>query len=548
MANPFEGLRYDAEPAADAANPFAGLNYNDEAPVEQISPLKTIALNATNVFGAAPAIYGAGQALVNGADYAQARDQYQQQIDTANEQNPISKWIGKGISLVPETVLGGAVGKVASVGAKAAGLGAKLAEAAPLTQSIVKGAIGGAGYGAASAGGEALSHGQDVLPAAGEGALGGAAAGGTLGAIFHGAGELFRKAPGRDETNLLRGVAEGEGTSGSATPKVKKLLANQQKAVIDTLRNDPELLRASRKPAAEAAPIFRNKLEQVGEQLDPAYKIIDEKTGGVSVRGLVDHLDGEIAELAKDPLNEVYSSGLAKIRDSLLDAWAPKIKEGQQVIQQLKAQGITKIPPSVIPPDVYVPTQKLRQVVTKLQTRAVDVINGLNPGESSKAKAEFAALLKDYLDSHLDAAAVDKAGEAAVAHIRQLNKQYSALATMVKAIDQRAWKEQTGSVSGRGLVKNLLGHGTVTGAFVGAVSGHPVTALGALAAHQAMEHLPAAAAFANSKLAALSRAADAGNPNAIRLLHNLQFAKQLGTAGAGSAGSSVTTTAASQGQ
>jgi len=537
-----------AEPSGNSGGLPAGWSLDELAPEPpEISPLRTVALNATNVFGAAPAISGAISAI-GGGDYASARDAYQQQIDQANEQNPISSWVGKGISLVPETVLGGAVGKVASVGAKAFGVGARLAEAAPLTQSIVKGAIGGAGYGAASAGGEALSHGQDVLPAAGEGALGGAAAGGALGAIFHGAGELFKRAPASDERNLLRGVAEGEGTSGSATPKVKKLLANQQKNVIDTLRADPELLRASRKPAIEAAPVFRGKLEAVGEQLDPAYKIIDEKTGGVSVRGLVEHLDGEIADLAKDPLNEVYSNGLAKIRDSLLDAWAPKIKEGQAVIQSLKAQGITKIPPSVIPSDVYVPTQKLRQVVTKLQTRAVDVINGLNPGESSKAKAEFAAILKDYLDSHLDAAAVDKAGEAAVAHIKQLNKTYSALATMTKAIDQRAWKEQTGSVSGRGLVKNLLGHGTVTGAVVGAVSGHPVTALGALAAHQAVEHLPGAAAYANSKLAAVARAAQAGNPNALRLLKVAQFAKQVGTAGAGAVGSSVATTAAGQGQ
>lgn len=504
----------------------------------------TFAAKMFNPFGLGPVVTGL-TAKLQGHDYATARDEARRQLGLAEEENPIAAKAGGVASIGSEMALGGVLGKVAGAGAKGLGFATSLRLGSPLATSVAKGVAGGAAYGAAGGAGEALSEGRDVLPAALHGGAVGGLLGGVVGGVAHGIGKAFKGAGAKAEQDMLQGVAQGEGTLGSATVKTKKLMANIKPNILLTLREDPLLLKASRKLATEAEPVFRTKLEELGSKLDPLYQHVDQATGGVSVRGLVDHLDAEIRELAKQPLSEVYTNGLAKIRDSLTEAWAPGWKAANKTVDDLIAQGIPKvrIPKNLLPADVLVPTREARKVVTQLQTRATDVLGGLTPGETAKAKAEFAAVLKDYLDSHLDVAGGKSAlAEQSVKAIRELNKRYSAVATMLSAIQQRGWKEATGSVTGKGLAGGLLKKGTLIGAGAMAMHGNIPGAIGSLAMHQVVDHLPQMVRGGNAKLAQLAALAEQGNPGALKILAAVQQGRRAGLVGSGAVGSNVATT------
>ena len=182
---------------------------------------------------------------------------------------------------------------------------------------------------------------------------------------------------------------------------------------------------------------------------------------------MVDFLDGKVAELKKTPLNEQYVHAVEDIRNSALEAWAPNLNAA---LRSEEARAVPAVKAAVLDQlDVQVPTADVRKMVTRLQTRGSQVINPLNPGEASIMKADMASMLKTFLDSHLDAAAAGAPDVAtAVANIRQINSTYSALANIQKAIEQRAWKEETNS-------KSLGGHlgqlGQLLAGVVGAAHG-----------------------------------------------------------------------------
>lgn len=515
----------------------------------------TFGTHAVNAFGLLPALGGAvnvglgklGFETAAGPGYAAGRDFIRGEMARGKEEHPVAARAGGVASIAPEMLLGGIAGKGVGLAAKATGFSTGLRLGSPLAESVAKGVASGAAYGAAGGAGEALSVGEDVLPAALKAGAVGGLAGGALGAVAHGVGALAKKAGARAEADMLQGVAQGEGTAGSATVRTKKLMSGpQMKAnILETLKADPVLLKASRKAAVDALPVFTRKLEEVGSKLDPLYTKVDSVTGGVSVRGLVDHLNAEIAEAGKQPLTGVFRRGLSEIRDDVLNSWAPKFADQERVVADLIKQGVpeAKIPAHLKPGDVKVPTQDLRAMVTGLQTRSVQALGGLTPGETARAKAEFAAIVKDYLDSHLDAAG-GRSGltDEAVKQIRAVNKTYSALSTMLAAIQQRGWKEATGSVTGKGIAGGLLKKGTMLGAGAMALHGNIPGAIGALATHQVVEHLPAAVRAGNAQLARLTAGVQAGNPAAMKIMDAIQQAHRAGTAGAASLGSSAVTT------
>lgn len=519
---------------AEPHNELAASFQPEVAPVS-LTPFETFAGQAVNIFGAGPAIAG-GIGALEGKDYAASRDAYAEMLRQAGEDNPLSSKAGRIASLVPEAVIGSAVGKLAAPAVKAFSTLARLGETG---SAIAAGAAGGAGYGAAAEAGKGLSEGKgagEIAVDALEGAGGGAVLGGALGGAAHKVATFLKGAGEREVAGLVPEITEGAGA------KVTKRVAKNREEIVAVLKSEPELLAASRRGAAEALPVFKSKLEEIGGKLDPLYKRIDAATGGVSVKELVGHLDTQIKDLAKTPLNEVYSGGLQKIRDSILDAWAPAMKDAERVAADLRAQGITRIPASLQPQDVLVPTQAVRKLTTQLQTRAVGVAEGLNPGETAKAKAEFASIVKGFLDSHLDAGSAKAPGLAdAVKAIREINKKYSAVAQMLEAVEQRGIKEASGQGS-KTIAKDILHRGSMIGAGVAALSGHPLAAVGSLASHQVLEHLPALAKAADSRVAHIQRLAEAGNPQALKLVRNIQRAREVGTAGAGAAGSMLTTT------
>jgi hypothetical protein len=545
-----EGFVPDAQPAGGAFPEGFQPDATTPTPPRTFSNAETFGLNAANLFGAGPAVYSALKYIQEGDVYKKsaaaeaARIDYQSALDTteADDEHAWARRAGKLAAIGGETIVGGAAGKLIGVGAKAAGLASKIApwaEANPLIAKVLSGAGSGAAYGAASGAGTAASKGQDVGEEALKGAGVGAALGGALSGVAGAAKKLLKGAPEREEADLLRGITNGSGEFGGATPTAKKIVQRDREDIIATLRSDPELRAVVSGPAKDALPVLQNRLEQTGSRLDPLYDVVDRSSGGVSMHGLVNTIDDEIQRLGRTPLNELYVNAMKDIKQSAINAWAPGLDKTAESQAKLSAMGIAT-PLRLQPQDVMVPTRDVRAMVTRLQTRGSQVINPLNPGEASQMKADIAGFMKGFIDSHLDVAAEQGPEVAqAVNAIREINTTYSALKNMTKAIEQRAQKEGTGSVSLGGNLKHLLTHGAggaaAAMALHGNLPGAAVTGTAALLASQA----PKIARGVTTSMANLQRAAAAGNPKAIALLDTLTNLRRVGTAGAGHVGGVV---------
>lgn len=539
-----------------AAAPASGFNPDaylagPAAPAEQFSPGETFLRHAANPFGVAPALSGVLQHLVHGEEYASARDRYRGQLEQSAEQNPKAAFLGKVGALIPETAIGGGVGKLAQGAIKGTQLATKLAtvaETSPVLAGAAKGALGGAAYGAAGGAGEAVSEGKDVLPAAGVGAGVGGALGGALGAVGGKVSKAFKGAKEREGEDILSGLRRGDNTNGSSTVTAAKMLDRDKEDIVRVVRENPELRKLHNKAAKDALPAFHEALEKTGSKLDPHYDAIDKATGGQSVHNLVNSLDQEVERLGKDPLNEKAIEAVQEIKRSIVKAWAPRLLETERSRQILRDTGM-EIPQALVGEDVMVPTREVRKMVTRLQKRGSNVINTLNPGEASELKTELGKMMKGILDNNMDAAAENVPGLAKnVEAIRKLNSDYSAIATMAKSIEQRGWKESTGNTSGHGLFANLFAHGGTAGAVAMAAHGNLPGAAGVLAATHVLPRLPAARRAATSGLARLQEAAASGNPRAVKLLSGIRVGQQAGTAAAGAVGAASNGTVATGGQ
>lgn len=464
-------------------------------------------------FGFADEIAGAIGAATSKKTYTEARDESRAAYERAKEENPKAYLAGEvGGGLASALAPGALLGKAAGAGAAAI----EGAEAAPtIGRLALRGAASGAAYGGAQALGDSTA---DLTKGDFHGAIAdtlrGAAVGGALGAVLEpAANKLLEGAPKRAADDILEEIAQGEGTAGGATVTAKKLLAKDREDIVRTIQESPELRSAVGKPAREALPVVNRELDRVGSQLDPNYAVVHKATGGVSAMGLADYLNNEVAELRKTPLNEQYVKAVEDIRDSVLDAYAPKLKSTMETERRMGDMGL-EMPQKLRASDVMIPEQNLRATITRLQTRGSQVINPLNPGEASIMKADMASMMKTFLDAHLDVAAEAAPDVAtAVANIRQINSTYSALANIQKAIQQRAWKEATGSTSMGGHFQKLLGHGGLGAAGLMALHGNiPGAVATAIASQVAPKVGHAMVTGGNEILARIATEAAAGRP------------------------------------
>lgn len=330
----------------------------------------------------------------------------------------------------------------------------------------------------------------------------------------HAVRELAERAPAAEAEQLMTGVMAGEGKHGRATTKAAKLLTPKETDAVAVLRADKDLRDVSAKPAKEALPVFHDRLDQAGSKLDPHYDVVDKATGGVSMHNLVNFLDDEAARLGQEPLNEQHVKAVEGIKRSALKAWAPGMEE--ELAGRARAIDMGLTPRKEIP-DVQVPTRAVRKMVTRLQKRGTEVINALNPGESSQMKADMAGMMKTFIDGHLDAAAEKSPQVAhAVEQIRDINKQYSAIASMTNAIEQRQWKEATGATSAGGHIGNLLKHGGAVAAVPMLMHGNIPGAVGAVAAPHLLPAVKEIGHGAIAKTASIVRSP--GYPQAIQRL------------------------------
>lgn len=523
MANPYAGLKYvpDAAPTATATNPYAGLTYVEDQP-ETYSPIETVGRNAVNLFGAGPAVSGVFQHLANGRDYAEGRDETRRHLEEANEQNPISGYVGKAAALGGETLLGGVVGKGLSLGAKAIGLTDALS---PVLQKLgtvgaaaaAKGAVGGAGYGAASGAGEALSEGKDVLPAAATGAATGAALGGAVGGVAGKLGETFGNATSLQNESIVRGASE------RALPRKQSALAAlieddlpKSKSTLspsDVIQDNVKILKGLRsgdyESVAKASDAVTDRVGALEVGKAQNYKAVDSALGGgFPANAPIDALENRAATEAEAPwrkvlqdkadaLKQQWSSistdeakryltsmrvtGDQSARDAL-EGLASKLPEGKQwtkadFLDHLvggergsavknwadldpELRKAVEQLPFKFDGQLRIPSQDLRKVLTMSQDEAEKALGTLNATKNARLAALSQDVLGTTLDRQLDTAAAAGTERVvdAVQQIRDVNMQQSVLLRLNEAVSKKIEKLQLGKPT----LGGIAGHGVTS--------------------------------------------------------------------------------------
>lgn len=502
-----------------------GMGATESAPVEQYSVPETIGRNAVNLFGLAPAVSGAYQAIANNRKYEEGRDETKRHLEEANAQNPIAGYVGKGIALGGETLLGGAAGKALSVGAKLTGaaeaLSPVMARLGSAGGAIAKGALGGAAYGAAGSAGQALSAGQDVLPAAAEGAATGGVLGGALGGVAHKIGEAFEGAVGGQNESIVRGASERalpRKQSALADLIEKELPAGAKSKVTagDVIQENRDLLKGFRSADPETVAAAREatlaKVDALDAGKSAKYAKVDSALGGgAPARAAIDDLENKAATETEAPWKRVLTEKV----DSLKQQWSSiSTDEAKRYLQTMRVTGdqaardgleglAAKLPDGEqwtkmqfldhlvggergastkawagIDPDlrkaveqlpfkfdgnIKIPTRDLRRLLTMSQDEAESALGTLNATKNARLAALNQEVLGHTLNKQLDTAA--KAGGTGVADavqaIRDNNVRQSVLLKLADASTRKVEKLRLGKPTLGGMatsgVSGLLG-------------------------------------------------------------------------------------------
>jgi hypothetical protein len=438
---------------------------------------------------------------------------------------------------------------VGAVGEGAAALAAKVGAvplvgrvAAPLVKAAGGAAEGAIGYEAAApaisaASADAEGHrGEAALAAATDpsglilsGAAG--AAPHTVGALARKGGEAVTKyvegAPARAQEWLikdLRGHYKGESTA-----TAKKYLAADEADVAATLDRHPDL----KDVLQEARHSDRKKLDaaskaveaKIAEVNGPRTELYDRDVDGALGGGV---RSGDFVTKLREAADEHRSGGtpgghkMAKYLEARADElegsreWGgetrrnldPKAADDVKTLEtvrknikdpakvkeiddQIAAIQRTGKPTTQYDPNKMVPARTVRAFVSDVQNAAFDGLGGLADTRAATQSRVIAGDAAKILDGYLDQAAA-KAPDA-VAKIRDINTQHSALKNIERVIDQRLGKatENASGASGHaahGLASMARQHGgALTGAAALAATGHYVPALAVAAAAAAPE-------------------------------------------------------------
>lgn len=532
------GFVPDPQPVASAL-PAGFVPDGPAAEPTNYSPLETVGLNAANLFNLEPAAVGAYQSVVNNKDYAAERDAQRARIEVANEQNPISSYVGRGAALAGETLIGGGVGKAVSLGAKAAGAAEALS---PVLQkigstgtAIAKGALGGAAYGAAGAGGEALSKGEDVLPAAAEGAVTGGALGGALGGVAHKVGEAFEGAIGKQNESIVRGASERalpRKQSALAAlvedelPKDAKSSITAGQVIQENLPTLKGLRSGNYETVARAADEVQQKVSSLEVGKADNYKLVDKALkGGFDAKAPIDALENRAATETEAPwrrvlldkakaLKEQWSSvgtdeakrlletmrvtgdqtardaleGLAKelpaskqwtkadFLDHLVGGERGAARKNWADIDPELRRAVEQLP-FRFDGNLKIPSQDLRRLLTISQDEAESALGTLNATKNARLASLGQEVLGSSMNRTLDAAAAtgDDAVERAVQTIRDTNVRQSVLLKLNEAVSKKIEKLQLGKPTLGGIaghgIANVLGGYEALGAVKHALTG-----------------------------------------------------------------------------
>lgn len=365
--------------------------------------------------------------------YREARDELRAKKKAAQTEHPWAYGLSE--------ILGGAA---------TPGLGA--AGAAKTLGSVVK---AGAAVGGASALGSSeadLTEG-DFAGAIKDTAVGAAVGGAVSGGLHKIFGKYVDTAVERRAQHLTEDISEG------AVPTAKRRLGEVTKVnpktgdslAVKVLDADPEFLKALDKGQKQAREVAGKRLKDLGGRATKLYDSIDDEIGGVPLGRVVGQLDELVA---KEDL-----PGNAQIHQALEEAKNQFLNSYRRRLDLAPGQDLSA---------VSIPTQEVRQWVTRLKKQATTSMGSLSETERKVVKDRVHAGADKILNEHLDGVAASLPDLApTVAELRQVNQQIlvyaSAEDALKAAVKRKAWSPQslkdTLSSTGLPVVAGAIGAG-----------------------------------------------------------------------------------------
>lgn len=389
-------------------------------------------------FGFSDEIGGALKSAFSEKTYEQERDAIRESDRRAKEASPLAFGLGDilgGVATAAIPVAGalGAAGRVAGTGAK---LVSGAGRAAAL--GAVEGAAQGTGY----------SEKSDLAGILGDAATG-AAVGGVVGGVAGKfAGKAIQAAPERAAKQFAQDITEG------AMPTFRRRFVGKPEYVEKTaqiLEADRPFMAAAKKSPTEAKEIAETRLQELGPQTKPIYQRIDEKAGATPLAEFTAHMDGEITKASK-PGNELLRDSLSEVKDNFVNAF------GKQET---------------------VPTQEVRDWVTRLLKQQQKTMGGLNETAAFDLKSQLHEVASDFLRKRLDnvaAQAPDLADD--VGKLRDLNQKIAVYAHADELMGHKATREFWKPTS---LSAMLDEKSRGAAAIIGGIAGGPIGAIKGLA-------------------------------------------------------------------
>lgn len=404
-----------------------------------------------------------------------------------------------GLTEAPAYVAEGPIALLGSAGARVAEKGAEIAPrllGGPIRQAAVSGAVGTGLMGAAEAAHEGRSP-ADIAKRAGTSAV----LGGLVGAGAEGVATVVDQAASKAAAGARDRIRKwvqsdivGE-KPGASTATARKLLADDAEDVADVVTRDPNLETALRRAGRQDPERITAAQAEVEARLEPTrdarpklYAELDQTLGGgVRSGDYVEHLekakagleatgkgaDREVAKQIQDRIDIIKSSrdwgGGSQVFDPNAEIGGERAGTLVSVLEKSKARArdpealereIQRIRAETskpgYDPDTVVPSERVRDNVTDLQTTAYNAYGGINGTNAFNRARETAGHAEDFLDGLKQRAAATNPD--LIAKLNEHDKTVSALLRIKQVLEQRANKavqaEQAAmgqSIFGRGL-------------------------------------------------------------------------------------------------
>lgn len=489
------------EPTPDLVGQFHRMRAELDAQPTRMQRVTNVLGNATTL-GAGPAINAAGQKLASllpgqePVDYSAVRRANQQRLDEDRAA------LGRPASLALETV-GGIVPALIAPEAKAA----------QALSPVARGVAAGGTFGGAQALGETASRGD--WENLGKNLAVGTAIGGATGGVLGGVANRIVEGAPKNVDNWLVNDILGSDIKTQANATSRKVLAQDEADLIHTVKDDPALRRQIDK-ARGGDSQHLTKLQQAIQDRKAAtfaprqelYEALDEShpQGGARVGDFVDAVEDankgnmrtgftkernalaqvadslrkfEGADFVIDPAAEVVPGFPATKAVQLKEAELARTTDpiARKTVESDLAQLKQQFGREVYNPDKVIPTEEMRDVLTRLQGDVRDALGGLNEKASYRRAKEVVAPIWQAFDEHLNG------GDPQIVEaIRNMNRKGSALLNMEDVVKQRLNRAtqqdltvQRAPSSLRAIARNT---GGITGGAIMAGMGHPVIGAG----------------------------------------------------------------------